>query len=280
MNKQIAFIGAGSMTEAMIKGIRQKGTIESQQITVTNRSNLNRLLQLKNLYSVQTSSSVEDFIKDTNIIFLAMKPKDAKEALQTLRPYVESHQLIISLMAGITTAAIERSFEKEIGVIRAMPNTSASIGFSATSLSKGLFATKDQLAEAVVLFEAIGIVKTIEEKQMDAVTGLIGSGPAYVYFLVEAMQEAAEKLGLEDNLSETFILQTLKGATKMIESSEKTAAQLRDDVTSPYGTTEAAMNILSQHDTKETLVQCILKAAQRSNELQLSMTNNLLNSTQ
>lgn len=263
----IAFIGAGSMAEAMISGLLSDKKLRPNQITVTNHSNDKRLHELRNAYGINITRNHALLIEKSDIVMLAIKPKDVAESINTIKSYIRPHHLVLSVLAGVSTATIVNLFDQEVAVVRAMPNTSASIGLSATAIAPGKFATAEHMNVTTALFETIGTVTTVEEEQLHAVTGLSGSGPAYVYYLVEAMEKAAEKQGLDTSVSNELILQTLIGAAEMLKQSPKTPAVLRKEVMSPGGTTEAGIEQLISHNFQEAMMQCIEQATIRSKYL-------------
>jgi pyrroline-5-carboxylate reductase len=262
----IAFIGAGSMAEALISGMT-KTLYVPEQIIVTNRCNRTRLEYMNKTYRVRCETDKRKAVKEADIIILAMKPKDLSESMGAIAPMIHEHHLIISLLAGVTTDTIVSLAGKNVAVIRAMPNTSAAIGQSATAISQGRFATAAHVAIAKKLFETVGIVTIVPEHDLHAVTGLSGSGPAYVYYLVEAMEKAAEEIGLDRSVAKPLILQTIIGAAHMLQSTTKHPSVLRKEVTSPGGTTEAGIQVLEQYRFQEAVTACIKRATERSEEL-------------
>ncbi|WP_449536857.1 pyrroline-5-carboxylate reductase ProI [Ferdinandcohnia sp. Marseille-Q9671] len=273
--QNIVFVGAGSMAEAMISGMLQKELFLPKQISVMNRSNHERLEYLNTTYGVVISKNKQETIKNAGIIILAIKPKDVAETVLAIRDYVNEQQLIISVLAGVSTTTITDLLNKEVAVVRAMPNTSAAIGKSATALAVGTYASEKHLLISRELFETIGIVTTVEETDLHAVTGLSGSGPAYVYYLVEAMEKAADEIGLEKGIAKDLILQTIIGAAEMLKSSTKQPAMLRKEVTSPGGTTEAGIKVLEEFNYQEAMIACIKRATSRSTELGNAMLQNV-----
>jgi pyrroline-5-carboxylate reductase len=262
----IAFMGAGSMAEALISGMT-KTLYVPEQIIVTNRCDQKRLEYMNKTYGVRSETNKRKAVKEADIIILAMKPKDVREAMSAIAPMIHEHHLIISLLAGVTTETIVSLAGKNVAVIRAMPNTSAAIGQSATAISQGRFATAAHIAIAKKLFETVGIVTIVPEHDLHAVTGLSGSGPAYVYYLVEAMEKAAEEIGLDRSVAKPLILQTIIGAAHMLQSTSKHPSVLRKEVTSPGGTTEAGIQVLEQYRFQEAVAACIKRATERSEEL-------------
>ncbi|MDG5787711.1 pyrroline-5-carboxylate reductase [Evansella sp. AB-P1] len=265
---QISFIGAGAMAEALISGWLKNNHLTGEQITVTNRSNDRRLNELKEFYGIQTTRSEKELIKEDTFIILACKPKDWKSAIQ---PYLSSftkNTPIISVMAGVSTDAIEKEVEKEkIPVIRTMPNTSASVGASMTTIAFGKEVSSEIAKKVEGLFQGVGETAVIAEHQMDAATALTGSGPAYIYYLMEAMEMAAENMGIEPALAKKLVSQTLLGASIRVQDSDQQPAQLYKQIMSPGGTTEAGFQVLEANNVQQSLISCILRAWERSFEL-------------
>lgn len=264
---KLTFVGAGSMAEAIISGLIEKNIFSQEQIYVTNHQNKQRLATLAHTYGINESYDNHELFDQANIIVLAMKPKDVKQALETIRPYVSHHTLIISVIAGISTSFIAQNLSSLQPIIRAMPNTSAAVGKSATAISLNTYVTEEQEKMAMDLFSAIGISAVVQEEQLDAITGISGSGPAYFYFVVESMQRAAEELGLEQEMATSFIHQTISGAADMLLSSQKDAQELRNNVTSPGGTTEAGVNRMKQLKLDESIIEGVKAATIRSQQL-------------
>lgn len=273
--RKLAIIGAGSMAEALIAGIVKKRLLDSTDIWVTNRSNKKNLEELKKDYGISITYDLELLLTDADAILLAMKPKDAIAALQSIRPYLKENTLIISVLAGVSIKSMERALEKPISIVRAMPNTSATIGRSATALAKNRHVSTEQSELAETIFQTVGITRFVKETQLDAVTGLSGSGPAYIYYLYEAMEKAAVELGLEREVAKEFILQTYLGAAEMLSTSIKSPEQLRIEVTSPGGTTEAGLKVLQDEKVDEAFNKCIKEAHNQSIRLGEAISNEM-----
>ncbi|MFD1738727.1 pyrroline-5-carboxylate reductase [Bacillus salitolerans] len=268
MEKKIAFLGAGSMAEALISGFIKNKIVKTSQIIASNRSNDNRLVELEKHYGIKTTKSKELLIQSADIVFLAMKPMDIGEGLQSIKPFVRKEHVLISLLAGVSSKTIQHILEQEIAVIRAMPNTSALIGQSSTAIARGEFACDMDVKRAKELFEAVGNVTEVCETQLHAVTGLSGSGPAYIYYMVESMQEAASVMGLDQAVARRLIVQTLVGAAEMLKQTNQDAITLRKHVTSKGGTTEAGIQTLEHFHYKDAIIQCIKEATKRSIEME------------
>lgn len=267
MNGKIVFIGAGSMAEAMISGMLQRGFTSPENIHVINKSNKERLEHLKTQFHVHCHDHMEKALNNAQVIILCVKPKDITDALRSLQPCILPQQLLISVVAGISTDFISRILMCETPVVRAMPNTSAAIGLSATAIAGGQYATEENLMWAKTLFQTIGTVSIVQENDLHAVTGLSGSGPAYIYYLVEAMELAASDIGLDRSTAKDLIIQTLAGTAEMLKVSKVDTSVLREKVASPGGTTQAGLETLKKYHYQEALIACIRRATDRSIEL-------------
>ncbi|MDZ5471104.1 pyrroline-5-carboxylate reductase (plasmid) [Bacillus sp. 31A1R] len=273
--KKLAVIGAGSMAEALISGIVENKLLSGKQIWVTNRSNEERLQQLNEQYGVSTSYNWEEILNDTDLIVLAMKPKDVASAVEQCKHFLTKEMLIVSVLAGVSIESIEILAEKSLAIVRAMPNTSATIGKSATALAANENVSSSQTKLVKTLFETVGLTTFVKEEQLDAVTGLSGSGPAYIYYLVEAMEKSAVEIGLERELAKQLIVQTLLGAADMLSKTTKKPEQLRREVTSPGGTTEAGIKVLETHGVQKAFINCIQEATAQSKRMGESLTAEL-----
>jgi pyrroline-5-carboxylate reductase len=273
--RKITIIGAGSMSEALISGMITNQFIESQSLWITNRSNSSRLATLQEKYHVSTSYDIEELLTGADMVILAMKPKDAGETMENIKLHLSEKTLLVSVLAGVSIQTLEELSNSHLAIVRAMPNTSATIGKSATALANNRNSTKEQIELVEKMFKTIGLTRFIEEEHLDAVTGLSGSGPAYFYYLVEAMEKSAIEIGLDPKLAKELIVQTLLGTAEMLHLSQKPSHQLRHEVTSPGGTTEAGIRILEQHQVQEAFVQCIIEATNQSKKLGSALRNQL-----
>jgi pyrroline-5-carboxylate reductase len=264
---KIAIVGAGSMAEAFISGILENGLIEKENIWVTNHSNKERLTYLTQTYGIQATYELTELFNHADIVMLAMKPKDAATGIAQIREYLTNQMLVISVIAGVSMSTIEALADKQLAIVRSMPNTSAAVGRSATALAVNSRVTPNQIEKTKQVFGTVGLAKFVEEHHLDAVTGLSGSGPAYIYYLIEAMEKSASEIGLERQTAKELIVQTLIGAAEMVRVSSKSAKQLRMDVTSPGGTTEAGVSILEQYAVQEAFISCIKAATTQSKKM-------------
>lgn len=274
--KKLAIIGAGSMAEALISGMIKKDFMDRKSIWVTNRSNEDRLNTLKRNYGVNSTYDLEKMLKEVDIVILAMKPKDVGNSLKKINNFIPPNAIIVSLLAGVSTKTIEILMERPIGVVRAMPNTSAAIGQSATAIAMNKHISNKQLQTVKSMFDTVGLTVFVEEEQLDAVTGLSGSGPAYIYYLIEAMEKSAAEIGLHRDIAKKLIVQTLIGAAGMVSISKKPPEQLRREVTSPNGTTEAGIKILGKYQVEEAFIECIKAATERSKEIGSTLEEELV----
>lgn len=263
-NKTIGFIGGGNMAEALIKGLLN-GVIAADNIFVADplAKRRNYLAETFKVKTVEDNANVSS----ADLLVLAVKPQMAASAMSSLDGKVTADKLVISIMAGVSTIAIEESMRNVVRIIRAMPNTPALVQSSATAICAGRRAETDDIALAQALFATVGNVVTVTEQQMDAVTGLSGSGPAYAFSFIEALSDAGVKNGLSREISCQLAVQTLLGATKLVQESNLHPALLRDQVTSPGGTTIAALHTLENGCFHGLIMDAVDTAVKRSKEL-------------
>lgn len=266
-NKKVAFLGAGSMAESMISGVVKSGKIRPENIFVTNQSNAARLERLESKYAINGLPQAGMPYQDIDIFILAMKPKGASEALAALKDKIKPNQVVVSVLAGISTGFMEENLNAAQQVIRVMPNTSSMIQESATAISPGQNTSRANLEDVEELLSCMGKVFLIEEDQMDIFTGLAGSGPAYFYYLMEHMEQVGTENGMDEKMVREIIAQTIFGAAKMIMEKDENPAVLRKNVTSPNGTTASGLNALRKYNGGQAITQAVNHAANRSKEL-------------
>lgn len=267
--KTICFIGAGSMAEAIVRGLIEKRKIEPGRITMLNRGDAAKLERLRRDYGVNIAAEAErgQAVAAADLIVLAMKPKDAGEALNMHAPHLHAGQLLLSVIAGLSIASLKRLAGKPLPVVRTMPNTSSTIGLGATGMSCSADVSPEQKALAREIFEATGIVCEVEEQLLDIITGVSGSGPAYIYYVMEAMIRGGVAGGLDEQTARRLTVQTVLGAAEMVQRTGEDPAELRRKVTSPGGTTEAALRLLNENRVDAHLTGAVLRAAERAAEL-------------
>lgn len=265
MNFSMGFIGAGNMAEAMIKGLKQNDN--EAEIRVTNRSNAERLIKLKENYGV-VPADFSQLAERSDVLIIAVKPKDVKSVLLKLADYAGIEgKLVISLAAGIPLALIQ-SYLPRTAVIRAMPNTSAAALYAMTGLVKGKKAREEHLHQAEQVFKAIGKTVWIGENEMNALIALSGSGPAYYYLFTECLIKAGRELGLAEETAEVLAKETVVGVGKMLTESGKSPAGLREAVTSPNGTTFAALEVFRRMNLAEIVAEAARACAKRAEEME------------
>lgn len=276
--KRVAFLGAGSMAESMIAGIVQKEIIPADQLYVTNRSNQMRLQELNATYGIQALTKEALPYGEIDLFILAMKPQGAAEALGELKDKIRPDQVVISVLAGISTEFMEDHLKDGQQTVRVMPNTSSMIQESATALSPGRHTDMDSVLHVKELLSCMGKVFLIEESQMDIFTGLAGSGPAYFYYLMEHMEKAGVEKGMDENMVREIVAQTILGAAKMILSNDEAPSSLREKVTSPNGTTASGLEALRKNNGGKAISEAVYHAAKRSKELNEEMAGALVTS--
>jgi pyrroline-5-carboxylate reductase len=264
-DKRIGFIGGGNMAEALIKGLLAGG-VPATSIYVAEpyaeRSNF-----LAERYAVRCGDANTAVVADSDIVILAIKPQVAENVLKGLRNIETAGKLFISIMAGVKIAAIEGAFPGEVRVVRVMPNTPALVLEASSAIACGAFASPEDISVALSIFELVGKAWQLEEKLMDAVTGLSGSGPAYVLTFIEALSDAGVKNGLPRDVATGLAAQTVFGTAKLLLETHEHPAVLRDKVTSPGGTTIAGLHALEKAGFRGTLINAVDAATARSREL-------------
>ena len=263
--KRIAFLGGGNMAEAIIKGLLRADA--DVPLMVAEISAERRIHLAKTYPSIRIVEHSAEAVAWGEVVILAIKPQQAASVLSTLGQSSGSDKLIVSIMAGVRSAFIEETLGTGSRVVRVMPNTPALVGAGATAISAGLNASVKDLDFVESIFARTGMVVRVDEKQMDAVTGLSGSGPAYVFTFIEALSDAGVKNGLTREISAKLALQTVLGAACMLAETGEHPAKLRDQVTSPGGTTIAGLHVLENGRFRGTIMDAVDAAAQRSKEL-------------
>lgn len=269
-NQKVCFVGAGAMAEAILRGMLGKEVALPKQLFVTNRGNVERLGELAAKYGVvvpDETRSAEALIRGADIVVLAMKPAQVEAACERLAPWVSPRQLIVSVIAGVTISALSRRLGEGLPIARTMPNTSSTIGRGATGLSFNGAASEEQRAAALSIFRAVGIVEVVDEEMLDVVTSVSGSGPAYIYYLMEAMIRSGVEGGLEESQAVRLTAETVIGAATMVKSTRQLPAELRRRVTSPHGTTHAAIEQLRERKFQESVAEAMRRCVERAREL-------------
>jgi len=261
---QVAIIGAGVMGETLLSGLIRAGRRVDDLLVGEKRPE--RARELEERYGVTVVSNVEAAEK-ADTVALVVKPQDMGDLLTEIAPSVRPGQLVVSLAAGITTAFLESRLPEGVAVVRVMPNTPALVDEGMAAISRGSHCDEEHLLEAESLMDSIGRVLRVPEKQQDAVTAVSGSGPAYIFFVVESMIEAGVHLGLPRATAAELVVQTVVGSAKLLRETGEHPTVLREQVTSPAGTTAAAMRELEDHKVRAAFLAALEAARDRSRAL-------------
>ncbi len=259
--KKIGVIGSGSMGQSLISGWTQSGV----GIVAVVRD-VGKYQHLENSLGIEVTQDRAALL-ECDVVVIAIKPQIIKEILQDFQPFIASNAIVISVAVGITTEFIGNCFPQTGEVVKAMPNTPSQIHMGVTCVSGGQDCSENSVAVAVELLRAVGEVFVVPESQQAAVGALSGSGPAYLFFLAQYLQQGAQELGLDADLSDQLIRETLRGSAELLSRSESAAPDLRRQVTSPGGTTQAAMAVLDARHVGETICAALAAGVARSIEL-------------
>lgn len=266
-NKKIGFIGGGNMGEALIGGLIDSGVATAANIICSDISN-KRIEQLHNSYAVNVTTDNCEVVRNSEILVYAVKPQIMPAVLKETSDLLDMSKLIISIAAGVPLPATEALLAKQLRLIRVMPNVPALIKEGATAVTAGRYAQDEDIRIAMEIFSAVGKCVYIKEHSlMDAVTGLSGSGPAYVFVILEALADAGVKMGLSRQDSLLLASQTVLGATKLLMETGNHPGQLKDMVTSPGGTTISGLHALEKGKLRATLINAVETASLKSKEL-------------
>jgi pyrroline-5-carboxylate reductase len=266
LGKTIAFLGAGNMAEALIKGLLRAHVALPSEIIATDRRT-ERGDELSHKYGIRFEKENLAAVRAASIVVLSVKPQAMNRLLEEIKPGLDESKLVISIAAGVPIEAIERKVGHGVRIIRTMPNTPALVGAGATALSAGEHATEADLAQAKALFEAIGLAVVVDEPLLDAVTGLSGSGPAYIFLIIEALSDGGVKAGLARDQALELAAQTVLGSAKLLIETGEHPGRLKDQVTSPGGTAIAGLHTLEAGGLRTTLMDAVEAATNRSREL-------------
>jgi pyrroline-5-carboxylate reductase len=263
-SKTVAILGAGVMGSTLLSGLIRSGR-DAADLIITGRD-LERTEELASTYGVRSMSNV-DAALGADTVILVVKPQDMGGLIAEIRDHIRPGALVVSLAAGITTGFLEERLPKGTAVVRVMPNTPALVDEGMAAISPGQHCDEVHLSEAEDLLRSCGKVLRIPEKHLDAVTAISGSGPAYIFYVVEAMIEAGVLLGMPRATSTELVVQTLYGAATMLKETGQHPTVLREQVSSPGGTTMAALRQLDDHKVRAAFVTAMEAAAQRSKQL-------------
>ena len=260
----LAILGAGVMGETVLSGLLRAGWTSDRIIATDRRTE--RQVELEAKYGITMMTNEEAAAKADTVI-LVVKPQDMRDLLTEIAPVVSSSTLIVSLAAGVDTASIEERLPEGTPVVRVMPNTPAQVDEGMAAISPGAHSDEEHLARVSELMSATGRVVTVPERYQDAVTAISGSGPAYLFFVVEAMIEAGVQLGLPRDTATELVVQTMLGSAKLLRETGEHPTVLRERVTSPGGTTAAAIRQLEDHKVRAAFITAMESARDRSRDL-------------
>lgn len=264
-NKKIGFIGGGAMAEALIRGLLMAKLVLPSQVHITDISRA-RLEYLEKTFSVVTGFDSQEVARTADILFLTVKPQIINSVLDIIAPVVSKNTIIISIAAGVTIATLQGKMPG-VAIVRVMPNTPVAVGEGMSAIALGKYAGPVVEEIASALFSSVGKVVTVEENSMDAVTGLSGSGPAYVFMLIDALTDAGVRVGFSRQTALLLAAQTLLGSAKMVLETGEHPAKLRDMVTSPGGTAIAGIHMLEQRGLRAAMIDAVVSATTRSREM-------------
>lgn len=263
---KLAIVGGGKMGEALIAGLIHAAWAQPEEIIVA-EIHEERRAALAKAYGVCVTGDIGEAVRKAESVLLAVKPQDIDAVLDAVSSAASPDHLVMSIAAGIPIALIERKLGKKVPVVRAMPNTPALVREGAAAIAGGTYATPRHMAHADEILSAACRIVHVPEKYLDAVTGVSGTGPAYVFFLAEALIEAAVGVGLPRDVATELSIQTILGAARMLRETGRHPVELREEVTSPGGTTVAAMRVLERAGVRSAFLDAVRAATERSREL-------------
>jgi len=266
MEKSVGIMGGGNMGEALIAGIIQSGLLTPREM-LFHEPRPDRTKYLQEKFQVTPVDSNRQLPPRASTLILAIKPQSVPEVLPEIAPLLRPHHLLISICAGVPLSYLQSFFTRPVRMVRAMPNTPALIQRGATALAPSPEARPEDISTAEAIFQAVGITVLVKESQMDAVTGLSGSGPAYVFAVIEALAAGGVKEGLSQDVALSLTTQTVLGAAHLIQATAKHPAMLRDQVCTPGGTTMAGLYAMEEGGFRLSLMNAVIAATKRSREL-------------
>ncbi len=263
---RFAFIGGGNMAEALVKGLLSGLGVKPQQLIATDVVP-ERRSYMQTTYGITTSADNKHAVQESTVVILAVKPQIMPMILEEIAPVVNSEKLVISIAAGITLQTLQRALGDSRRVVRVMPNTPALVLAGAAGISPGKAATAQDVALVECIFNAVGRAMVVSDEMMDVVTGLSGSGPAFIFALIEGLSDGGVLMGLGRQTATLLAAQTVLGAAKMVLETGKHPGELKDMVTSPAGTTIAGMHALESGGLRGLMMEAVRRATERSEAL-------------
>ena len=266
MQQSVGFLGAGNMAGALIRGLCAVRT-EGAGVIYASDPKPDRLEELAAEHGLHTTADNLELVRHCDVVVLSVKPQIIDRICEQIAPALEPRHLVVSVAAGVPVSVLESSLPPGTRVVRSMPNTPATVLAGATALAAGTHAKEADVAIARALFEAVGRVVVLEENLLDAVTGLSGSGPAYVMLIIEALADGGVKVGLHRDTALLLAAQTVYGSAKLLLETGEHPGRLKDMVTSPGGTAIAGLHTLESGGLRRTLIDAVETASRRSEEL-------------
>ncbi len=271
--KVVGIIGAGNMGEVLIRGLIQSGSVKNKDI-ITSDTNRERLSYIDKTYGVRTTTSNAKLVESASIVIIAVKPQNVDDLLEELSKSSHEEHLFISIVAGITTERLAAKMHHQSGIIRVMPNAPSSVLAGIAALCPGRNVSAGDLKRAVSIFECVGKTVVIRnEALMDVVTGLSGSGPAFVFLVIESLSDAGVQLGISRKEASLLAAQTAYGAAKMLLETGRHPSELKDIVATPGGTTFAGLKMLEKGNFRSTIMDAVEAATERSRDLGALLNN-------
>lgn len=264
--KTIAVLGTGKLGSILVQAWLKAGLLDAASTHATVR-HAERAQAIGEKLHITVGTNNVAAVQGADIVLLCVKPQVVKDVVEEIRHHLTPQQILVSVAASVSTAEIEAGLAGEVPVVRAMPNTPCSQGAGMTALCAGKFATLEDVAIARALFDVVGRTVVVDEKHMDAITGLSASGPAYIYIILESLAEAGVKVGLPRDIATLLAAQTTFGAAKVVLETGDHPALLKDAVTTPAGCTIDGIMELEEGKLRVTLIKAVVKAAQRAKEL-------------
>jgi pyrroline-5-carboxylate reductase len=274
-DRNVGFLGAGNMAGALIKALLQAHATPPERILASDVRE-DRLEQVRREYGVGITADNAEVVKFADVLVLAVKPQVIDRVLPVIAANLRKETLVITILAGVRLAAVEARLPPGARLVRAMPNTPAMVLAGATAIAAGTYASKEDMRTAKDLFDTVGRTVTLDETLLDAVTGLSGSGPAYVMLMIEALADGGVKVGLHRETALLLAAQTVFGSAKLLIETGEHPGRLKDMVTSPGGTAIAGLHTLESGGLRRTLMDAVENATQRAGELGEIMERKLI----
>lgn len=266
LDKKLAVLGAGKLGGILLRAYLKQGLFKAKNVTATVKHGEKAAALAKEL-GVSVTSDNRKAVKDADIVLLGVKPQVVAEVLKEIAPEIGTQAVVISVAASVPTSYLEQHLDGKAAVVRAMPNTPAAVGCGMTGICRGAHAGPEHLEMARAMFEAVGRTVVVDEKNMDAVTGLSASGPAFAYIILESLAEAGVKVGLPRDVATLLAAQTMKGSASVVLETGDHPALLKDSVTTPAGCTIDGILELEEGKLRVTLIKAVVKATSRAGEL-------------